>query len=1155
MERYICIHGHFYQPPRENPWLEVVERQDSAYPYHDWNERITEECYASNATSRVLSEKKQIVKISNNYAKISFNFGPTLLSWLEEKFPSVYQAILQADKESSQRFEGHGNAIAQAYNHTILPLSNSRDKYTQIVWGIADFVQRFQRQPQGLWLPETAVDLESLAILADQGIKFTILAQHQAKRIRQLGSDAWHEIQHGQIDPTIPYLLKLPHDRSIAIFFYDGAVSQAVAFSVLLNKGETLAESLMKIFDEHRHHAQLAHIATDGETYGHHHPHGNMALAYALDHIETENLAKLTNYSQFLQKFPPPMEVEIIENSSWSCIHGIERWRSACGCHSGGKSDWHQQWRAPLRETFDWLRDQLIEVYQTYASPFFNDPWEARNAYIQVVLQRRSPKILQQFFNKTASRELTDMERQSALCLLEMQRHAMLMYTSCGWFFDELSGIETLQVIRYATRATQLAEKFLGKNTLEKTFSEKLAQAKSNLQTHGDGHELFEKIIKPCKLDWYPGQSLFRDEQRIVIEQVWPEIDNGRFPIKRCLNDRVTVEAVIFAEGHDELAAILQYRHNETNEWEEIPFKLLDNDRWQATFPVNKIGNYYYTIHAWIDRFQSWRHDLIRWLDSNEDITVQLLIGAELITAASQRAPAKERQRLQFFAESLKNSTGLAVKTIALDPELYELMRCYAYRENNAMYAKELAITVDRDKAGFSSWYEVFPRSLSNKAHQHGSLADLIAHLPYIAEMGFDVIYLPPIHPIGHQFRKGKNNAPVAQVEEPGSPWGIGSNEGGHIAIHPQLGNFNDFQLLINKAKEYQIEIALDLALQCTPDHPYVTQYPQWFKRRPDGTIQYAENPPKKYQDIYPLNFHSEQRCELWQECLNIVLFWIKKGVRIFRVDNPHTKPFNFWEWLITQVKSQYPEVLFLAEAFTRPNIMYFLAKLGFSQSYTYFTWRNTKNELMTYLTELNHSIVNQFFRPNFWPNTPDILPEYLQTGGRPAFIIRLILAATLSSNYGIYGPAYELCVNTAREPQSEEYLNSEKYEIISWNLNQENSIKNIITQINKIRRENLCLQSNQNLKFHHIDNPQLIAYSKSTEDKKNIIIIVVNLDAAHPQTGWLHLSPADFGITANHYVMRDLLDNSQYHWQDSRNYIELDPQKLPAHIFNLEIL
>jgi len=639
--------------------------------------------------------------------------------------------------------------------------------------------------------------------------------------------------------------------------------------------------------------------------------------------------------------------------------------------------------------------------------------------------------------------------------------------------------------------------------------------------------------------------------QRVVIEQVSPEIDCGRFPIKRCVNDSVTVTAVIFAEGHDELSAVVKYRPNHRTEWQTIPMQPLDNDHWQAVFTVTEMGEHSYTLEAWVDYFHSWRRNLMRWLESKQDLAIQLLIGAELILTAAQSASPKDAERLQFFANALKNASPESINTRVLDPELSSLMAHYSDQTHSTTYGKTLKITVDRERARFSTWYEVFPRSLGQD--QHGTLRDLIAHLPYIVDMGFDVIYLPPIHPIGKTYRKGKNNAPIALANDPGSPWGIGSAEGGHTEIHPQLGRFDDFQALIDKAKELNVEIALDFALQCSPDHPYVRKHPRWFKQRPDGAIQYAENPPKKYQDIYPFDFQSEQWSQMWQECLNIVLFWIQQGIRIFRVDNPHTKPFLFWEWLITQIKSQYPEVLFLSEAFTRPNPMYYLAKLGFSQSYTYFTWRNTKREIIEYFSELHHSLINQFFRPNFWPNTPDILHEFLQTGGRPAFIARLVLAATASSNYGLYGPVYELCIPVPRESGSEEYLNSEKYEIIRWNLAAPHSLNNLLAKINQIRRENPCLQNNLNFRFHDINNDQLIAYSKSTADKNNIIVTVINLDPHHTQSGWLELPLSDFEISANEpYVMHDLLDDARYLWHGPRNYIELNPQKLPAHILRV---
>jgi len=500
MERYICIHGHFYQPPRENPWLEAIEFQDSAYPYHDWNERITAECYAPNAASRILDAQNWIVQIVNNYSKISFDFGPTILSWLEEKAPEVYRAILEADRESQKNFSGHGSALAQAYNHMILPLANRRDKYTQVLWGIRDFEHRFRRKPEGMWLPETAVDLESLDILADLGIKFTILSPHQASRARRIGGRAWRDVSGGAIDPTTAYELRLPSGRKIALFFYDGPISRAVAFERLLAKGEDFANRLLCVFREERDWYELAHIATDGETYGHHHPHGEMALAYALNYIESNNLAHLTNYAEYLEKCHPTYQVEIFENTSWSCAHGVERWRSDCGCNSGGHPGWNQAWRTPLRDALDWLRDMLAPAYEEKGRQFLKDPWAARNDYIKIILPR-SPENVKHFLAEHAIRELNEPEKIMVLKLLELQRHAMLMYTSCGWFFDDLSGIETVQVIHYAGRAVQLAQEIFGDAT-ESQFIERLGQAKSNIPDHGDGRQIYEKFVKPAMVNW-----------------------------------------------------------------------------------------------------------------------------------------------------------------------------------------------------------------------------------------------------------------------------------------------------------------------------------------------------------------------------------------------------------------------------------------------------------------------------------------------------------------------------------------------------------------------------------------------------------------------------------------------------------------------------
>jgi alpha-amylase/alpha-mannosidase (GH57 family) len=497
--RYVCVHGHFYQPPRENPSLEAIELQDSAYPYHDWNERITAECYGPNATSRILDNEQRILQLVNNYALMSFNFGPSLISWLQAKGPKVYEAILDADKLSQQKFGGHGSAIAQGYNHMILPLANRRDKVTQVKWGISDFQHRFGRHPEGMWLPETAVDIETLEVLAENGILFTILAPRQAKRVRRKGSRSWKDVSGDRVDPSRAYLVRLPSRKTISVFFYDGPISQGVAFEGLLNDGKRFADRLLSGLSDTRDWPQLAHIATDGESYGHHHHFGEMALTYALHHIEESKLAELTNYGQFLERHPADYFAEIVENSSWSCAHGIERWRTNCGCNSGGHGDWNQEWRAPLRAALDWLRDELAVVYQERAAGLLKDPWRARDEYIRVTLDR-SETTFASFFDEHATHALSADEQVTTLKLLEMQRHALLMYTSCGWFFDELSGLETVQVIHYAGRAVQLAKEFLG-DQVEECFRERLRLAKSNLAEHGDGAQIYDKWVKPAFVD------------------------------------------------------------------------------------------------------------------------------------------------------------------------------------------------------------------------------------------------------------------------------------------------------------------------------------------------------------------------------------------------------------------------------------------------------------------------------------------------------------------------------------------------------------------------------------------------------------------------------------------------------------------------------
>jgi starch synthase (maltosyl-transferring) len=640
---------------------------------------------------------------------------------------------------------------------------------------------------------------------------------------------------------------------------------------------------------------------------------------------------------------------------------------------------------------------------------------------------------------------------------------------------------------------------------------------------------------------------------RVIVARVSPEIDGGRFPIKRVVGETVIVEADVFADGHDQVSCQILFKQNDC-ELQVSPMKSLGNDRWRGEFTVAELGSYCYTVEGWIDRFATWRGDLEKRISAGQDVSVDLLIGADLVERAAARATPEDTGVLQKWARRLRENAGDdSGATIALDSELLDLIHHYPERDFATRYDKQLPIVVEREKARFSTWYELFPRSCSPEPGRHGTFRDCEEWLPYVASMGFDVIYLPPIHPIGKTFRKGKNNSLPSLPDDVGSPWAIGSVEGGHKSIHAELGTLQDFRRFLSKAANQGLEVALDIALQCSPDHPYVQQHPEWFSIRPDGTIQYAENPPKKYQDIYPFYFETPQWRELWQELKSVFLFWIEQGVRIFRVDNPHTKSFLFWEWVIREIKTQHPDVLFLSEAFTRPNVMYRLAKVGFSQSYTYFTWRNTRQELTDYFDELMQTPVCEYFRPNLWPNTPDILPEFLQVGGQPSFMVRLILAATLGASYGIYGPAFELCENAPLAPGKEEYLNSEKYELKHRDVNVNNSLKNVISRLNRIRKENPALQSNRNLRFHETDNPALLCYSKANNDLSSVIIVVVNLDCVHVQSGWLGIDLSSIGLDARHsFQVHDLLSEGRFLWQGSRNYVELVPGSLPAHILRL---
>jgi starch synthase (maltosyl-transferring) len=639
---------------------------------------------------------------------------------------------------------------------------------------------------------------------------------------------------------------------------------------------------------------------------------------------------------------------------------------------------------------------------------------------------------------------------------------------------------------------------------------------------------------------------------RAVIESIEPEIDAGRFPAKRTIGDTVLVEADIFTDGHDALSAMLLYRHCDRTNSIEIPMRQGVNDRWSGEFTVETLGQYVFTIEAWVDAFKTWQRDLAKRVQAGQDTALDYLIGAELIVEAAARASGADSTWLAERAELLRGGPSEEVRRAALSEALTAFASRYPDRRFATRYDREITIVVDPLKARFSSWYEFFPRSASLEPGRHGTLTDCLARLPYVASMGFDVLYLPPIHPIGASYRKGKNNSVTAESGDVGSPWAIGSSEGGHKSIHPDLGTLEDFRRLVRSASELGLEIALDIAFQVAPDHPYVSEHPEWFRKRPDGSIQYAENPPKKYQDIYPFDFESPNWRELWQELKNVFLFWIEQGVRIFRVDNPHTKAFPFWEWVIGEIKRDYPDVLFLSEAFTRPKVMYRLAKVGFSQSYTYFPWRHSKSELTSYLTEVTQTKVREYFRPNHWPNTPDILTEFLQTTGRAGFMMRLILAATLGANYGIYGPAFELLEAAPREPGGEEYLNSEKYQLRTWDITRPDTLAELLSVVNQIRKENVALQHDWTLQFHEIDNDQLLAYSKHSPDGANLLVIVVNLDPRHRHTGYLHLPLDDMRITENTFQAHELLTGARYLWSGPKNYIEIDPASAPAQIFRI---
>ena len=639
----------------------------------------------------------------------------------------------------------------------------------------------------------------------------------------------------------------------------------------------------------------------------------------------------------------------------------------------------------------------------------------------------------------------------------------------------------------------------------------------------------------------------------VVIENLQPLVDGGRYPIKRVAGEDLTVEADIFRDGHDIVAAALRWRILGTSQWDETPMVQVDNDRWRGVCTLYQNATYEYTVEAWTDTFRGWQREFAKKFESGLiNLTSETLEGAALIGAAAQRADdPDDSARLTEFSLQMHTADTAKVNNIAFSGELEVLMSTHSDRADATQYAPPPRVIVDRPAARFGGWYEFFPRSAEGRADRGSTFRDCLPRIEDAKGMGFDIIYFPPIHPIGHTNRKGRNNSTTCKPGDPGVPWAIGSPEGGHKAIEPALGTFEDFDWLVREIRKRGMELALDFAINCSPDHPYVRAHPDWFYKRPDGSIKFAENPPKKYEDIYPLNFRCRDWKELWNEMVSVVLFWADRGVRIFRVDNPHTKPVAFWEFLIASVRKQYRDVLFLSEAFTRPKMMKTLAKAGFTQSYTYFTWRNSKRELTEYGTELTQTEMSDYFCGNFWTNTPDILPPILQEAGRPAFMSRVVLAATMSSVYGIYS-GYELCENAAL-PGREEYMDSEKYQLKERDWDAPGNIKDWITRLNQIRKENRALQQYDNLRFYQADNNSIIFYGKMTEARDNIILVVVNLDPYRRQDSYVDVPIDEFGeMEGEAYQVEDLLSGATYTWRGRRNYVELDPEIQPAHIFRV---
>ncbi|WP_306642556.1 alpha-1,4-glucan--maltose-1-phosphate maltosyltransferase [Sanyastnella coralliicola] len=636
---------------------------------------------------------------------------------------------------------------------------------------------------------------------------------------------------------------------------------------------------------------------------------------------------------------------------------------------------------------------------------------------------------------------------------------------------------------------------------------------------------------------------------RTVVRDVWPTIESGRYAIKRVVGETVTVWADVFADGHDIVRAAIQYKHQSERKWREVPARLDNADRWTGTFTVEKQGWYSYRVAGWADSALYWQYGITKKADAGVDVTVELMEGIEFMSFLQKKTKGEEKAFVQECKKAFSDKENIDhAISLAKSERLTALFEAYPNRPFVAYNEGELRIYVDREKAAFSTWYEFFPRSAGKKGH--GTFKDCINLLPRIEEFGFDTVYLPPVHPIGITNRKGKNNTTTAEAGDVGSCWGIGAKEGGHTDLHPELGSLKDFKKLIKEAKKRGIEIAMDYALQATPDHPWVKSNPEWFKQRPDGSIQYAENPPKKYQDIYPIWFETEDWKAMWQEFLDVLLFWIDQGINVFRVDNPHTKPFRFWEWIIDEVKKKHPDVLFLSEAFARPAVMQELGRLGFTMSYTYFTWRNSKEEIIEYMNELTTGATSESFRPNFWPNTPDILPFPLQNANEHQYVTRYFLAATLSSNVGVYGPVYELMVNTGL-PGKEEYLDSEKFQVSHWDWDMRTPVTQVYTVVNHARKAQRALQRTNNIRFIDVDNDQLLAYLKTGDDGSKVLC-VVSLDGHHAQAGQVRLNPGDIGKEGHEAIeLHDLRDDHRYTWHGDSHFVMLEPSA-PYHLFVL---